>query len=87
MEDKDFEDTREGKLTDKVGAYSQELKRADRAKHLRSLEIISSDLERLMLDSRDPNVINPIYKQWISVYDQLLAIHEQYQQLVDNEYE
>jgi len=40
-----------------------------------------------MLDSRDPKVINPIYKQWISVYDQLLAIHEQYQQLVDDEYE
>ena len=87
MEDKDSEDKRERKLTDKGRAYSQELKSADRVKHLRSLEIISSDLERLMLDSGDPKVINPIYKQWISLYEQLLAIHEQYHQLVDNEYE
>lgn len=80
MDDKQdiVDEKRERTLTEKGLEYTLTLKQAERSRLIKVLTVTSNDLQTLMQRSTDPNEVKPTYSKWLSEYEELLNIHDQY---------
>ena len=86
MDDKQdiVDEKRERTHTEKGLEYTLTLKQAERSRLIKALTVTSNDLKTLMQRSTDPNEVKPTYSKWLSEYEELLNIHDQYQRLTEN---
>ena len=73
------EASRERKLTEKGLMYSMNLYRNQRTRLIKSLTILSGELERLISQPGDVDLVRPVYSKWIGIYEELLETHDKYQ--------
>ncbi|KAJ8311313.1 hypothetical protein KUTeg_011133 [Tegillarca granosa] len=75
---------RQRAMTDKGLEYATELKRKDRNKLIKTLEAVGNHLKTLLDEgtSCDMPTARDKYKQWMTNYEELLASHQNYTQLL-----
>ncbi|VDI00949.1 Hypothetical predicted protein [Mytilus galloprovincialis] len=76
-------DSRERKMTEKGLLYNLELKQKERTKLLISLKGVCDELEQLTSETKDTDAVKQVYTTWVSLYEQLLVSHEQFQKLLE----
>ncbi|VDI41133.1 Hypothetical predicted protein [Mytilus galloprovincialis] len=76
-------DSRERKMTEKGLLYNLELKQKERTKLLKSLNGVCDELEQLTSETKDTDAVKQVYTTWVSLYEQLLVSHEQFQKLLE----
>ncbi|CAC5386643.1 unnamed protein product [Mytilus coruscus] len=80
-------DSRERKTTEKGLLYNLELKQKERTKLLKSLNGVYDELEQLTSETKDTDTVKQVYTTWVSLYEQLLVSHEQFQNLLKVEHD
>ncbi|CAG2235127.1 unnamed protein product [Mytilus edulis] len=83
MQDAEAVDSRERKMTEKGLLYNLELKQKERTKLLKSLNGVCDELEQLTSETKDTDAVKQVYTTWVSLYEQLLVSHEQFQKLLE----
>ena len=58
------------------------MKGEERLRNLKALAISTSELEKLLTETKDIETIKLLYKKWIADYDKTLEAHDHYQKLI-----